>query len=128
MSEWERFGKEICGNCACWKNGECWSKDSMDEEEAQRNEPTRYTRSRQTCEAFIMSNDLGGTRLRGCFWDRKTGKLDRAYLRTCVLSRLLKRKKIGQTRAIELAKEYHKDGLRGTIELWKEYHIKDMLP
>jgi hypothetical protein len=56
------------------------------------------------------------------------GRLDRPYLRTCVLYRLLKRGKIGQARAIELARQYHKDGLRGLIELWKAGPIKYMQP
>jgi hypothetical protein len=63
-----------------------------------------------------------------------TGKLDRQYLRTCTIYRLLKAGKIGQAEANELAARKIRgmfkqgDYLRGTIEIWKAGSLKAMRP
>lgn len=54
--------------------------------------------------------------------------LDRKYLRTCAVYRLLKQKRIGFARALELLAERHGSNLRGTVELWRAHPLKDMLP
>jgi hypothetical protein len=63
--------------------------------------------------------------------------LDRVYLRTCAIYRLLKSKRIGQAQALELQgrrfrcwtyRPVSKDYLTPTIEIWKSGPIKDMLP
>lgn len=60
----------------------------------------------------------------------KDGSLDKKYLRVCSVYRLLKRRVIGQTRALELLAQRHSatemKRLRGTVELWKAHPIKDM--
>lgn len=60
--------------------------------------------------------------------------LDRLYLRTCAIYRLLKSKRIGMAQALELQNlpikgVYKKpDYLKGTIEIWRNQQLKDMLP
>lgn len=60
----------------------------------------------------------------------KDGSLDLKYLRVCSVYRLLKRKRIGHARALELLAERHTGHemktLHGTVSLWKQ-HIPDML-
>jgi hypothetical protein len=51
------------------------------------------------------------------------GSLDRVYLRTCAIYRLLKGGWIGQRRAIEIAPR-----LTATIEIWKNGPLKGMKP
>lgn len=50
---------------------------------------------------------------RNVFRDPRTGKLDRVYLRTCAVYRLLKHGRIDKARALEIAPH-----LRATIEIW----------
>ena len=63
-----------------------------------------------------------------------TGKLDRQYLRTCTVYRLLKSGRIGQSQANEIANRplragsKPRDYLRGTIEIWRSGPLKDMRP
>lgn len=63
-----------------------------------------------------------------------TGKLDRQYLRTCTIYKLLKSGKIGQAEANALAARKIRGNfakgeyLRGTIEIWKSGPLKDMRP
>ena len=63
-----------------------------------------------------------------------SGKLDRRYLRTCAVYRLLKLGKIGQAEAGQIANRKIRgeprqpDYLKGTIEIWKSGPLKDMLP
>lgn len=61
----------------------------------------------------------------------KDGSLDRKYLRVCSVYKLLKRKVIGQARAIELLAQRHSETemktLRATVQLWKAHPIPDML-
>ena len=62
------------------------------------------------------------------------GSLDRVYLRTCAIYRLLKSGRIGQARAIELQRlpikgaYRERDRLVGLIEIWKAGPLKDMRP
>lgn len=64
------------------------------------------------------------------FWHPMTGELDRKYLRVCSVYRLLRRKKIGKARAMELLAQKHNPKemmlLKGTVELWASGPIKDM--
>lgn len=59
------------------------------------------------------------------------GSLDKQYLRTCAVYRLLKQKRIGFQRAIELLAERNPPSMmktmRGTVELWRANTLKDML-
>ena len=63
-----------------------------------------------------------------------SGKLDRQYLRTCAVYRMLKHNRIGQAEANEIANRrirgvgWHENYLRGTIEIWKAGPLKEMLP
>lgn len=60
--------------------------------------------------------------------------LDRVYLRTCAIYRLLKHHRIGYQRARELALlpiKRHPHGnpaLLGTIDIWRKQALNDMLP
>lgn len=61
--------------------------------------------------------------------------LDRLYLRTCAIYRLLKGGKIGQARAIELQRlpirgvaKQSPNRLTGLIEIWKQGPLKGMRP
>ena len=60
--------------------------------------------------------------------------LDREYLRTCAIYRLLKSKRIGLARAVELGDlpirgVHRRPGrLRATIEIWRGGPLRDMLP
>lgn len=87
-----------------------------------------------TAEPDQLAFDLAAPRGRPClsFWQPMTGELDKKYLRVCSVYRLLKRKRIGQARAIDLLALRHTAKemavLRGTVDLWKQYPIKDMLP
>jgi hypothetical protein len=60
------------------------------------------------------------------------GALDRVYLRTCAIYRLLKSGRIGQARAIELQRLPIKGAYRQAdrlvclIEIWKAGPLKDM--
>jgi hypothetical protein len=60
--------------------------------------------------------------------------LDRIYLRTCAIYRLLKSGRIGQARAIELQRlpikgaPRQSDRLIGLIEIWKAGPLKNMQP
>jgi len=62
------------------------------------------------------------------------GSLDRLYLRTCTVYRLLKAGKIGQAQALEISNRplrrgwKPKDHLKRTIELWKSGPLKGMKP
>jgi hypothetical protein len=62
----------------------------------------------------------------------KDGSLDGKYLRVCAVYRLLKKKIIGQARALELLAQKHSEtemrALRGTVDLWRQHPIKEMLP
>lgn len=57
--------------------------------------------------------------------------LDRKYLRVCAVYRLLKVKRIGAARALELLAQRHSQtemkSLRGTVELWRAHPLRDML-
>lgn len=61
----------------------------------------------------------------------KDGSLDMKYLRVCSVYRLLKRKVIGQARALELLAQRHTQAemktLRRTVELWRGGPLRDML-
>ena len=63
-----------------------------------------------------------------------SGKLDRRYLRTCAVYKMLKSGRIGQSDANEIANRKIRgeprqaDYLRGTIEMWKGGPLKEMLP
>jgi hypothetical protein len=59
-----------------------------------------------------------------CTPDRR---LDRVYLRTCAVYRLLRQGRIGQERAIELLTCPPKDR-RALTELWKSGPLPGMLP
>jgi hypothetical protein len=65
------------------------------------------------------------------FRNNLTGELDRKYLRVCSVYRLLKQKRIGMARGLELLAQRHTPGemksLRGTVEIWRSSPIKDML-
>lgn len=55
--------------------------------------------------------------------------LDRKYLRTCAVYKLLKRQRIGFKCALKLLAERHgKENMRPLVELWRAGPIKDMLP
>lgn len=56
--------------------------------------------------------------------------LDRKYLRTCSVYKLLKHGKIGQARALELLEERHgkRSNIAGTLEIWKHGPLKGMKP
>jgi hypothetical protein len=60
----------------------------------------------------------------------RDGSLDKKYLRVCSVYRLLARKRIGKTRALELLAERHTQHemkiLRATVNLWQAHPIKDM--
>lgn len=62
----------------------------------------------------------------------KDGSLDRKYLRVCAVYRLLRKKIIGQARALELLAQRHSKkemiALRGLVDLWRAHPIKEMLP
>lgn len=67
-----------------------------------------------------------------CTLDRS---LDRVYLRTCAIYRLLKNKRIGFAQAVEMQDRrsqgrtvVRKGYLTGTIEIWRSGPLKDMLP
>lgn len=81
--------------------------------------------------AFDLTTPLPRRRPCLSFWHPMTGDLDKKYLRVCSVYRLLKRRRIGQARAMELLAQRHTAKemavLKGTVELWKP-HIKDMLP
>lgn len=66
------------------------------------------------------------------FRQTKDGSLDRKYLRVCAVYRLLRKKIIGQARALELLAQRHTAAemktLRSTVELWRAHPIQDMLP
>ncbi len=65
------------------------------------------------------------------YWN---GRLDRQYLRTCTIYRMLKSGRIGQAQANEIADRKirgfpkHDGYLKGTIELWKNGPLKGMKP
>ncbi len=67
-----------------------------------------------------------------CFRCTPDGSLDRKYMRVCSVYRLLRRKVIGEARAMELLAERHTPAemkvLRGTVSLWKADSLKGMLP
>lgn len=55
--------------------------------------------------------------------------LDRKYLRTCAVYRLLKRQRIGKARALVLLAEKHgRADMLPLVELWRAHPIKEMLP
>lgn len=56
------------------------------------------------------------------------GSLDRRYLRICSVYRLLKVKRIGRARALELLAERNVPHAGGLIDLWHAHPIRDMLP
>lgn len=56
------------------------------------------------------------------------GSLDRKYLRTCAVYRLLIRRRIGKVRALELLRERHGTDMRAIVEIWNAWPIKGMLP
>jgi hypothetical protein len=68
-----------------------------------------------------------------CFYMTLDNRMDRRYVRTCVVFRLLQRGYIGQAEANEIANRpirgttKPKDYLKGTIEIWKR-HISGMKP
>lgn len=74
-----------------------------------------------------------------CFRNPKDGTLDRQYLRTCAIYRLLKHKHIGQAEALQMQNRKWRKGavhyfrpqpdyLTKTIEIWKNGPLSDMLP
>jgi hypothetical protein len=81
-----------------------------------------------------LAFDLASPRRRPSlsFWHPLTGALDKKYLRVCSVYRLLRKKRIGQARAMELLAQRHTASemktLRGTVELWRAHPLKDMLP
>lgn len=61
-----------------------------------------------------------------------TRPLDRKYLRVCAVYKLLKRRKIGRAKALELLAARHTltemRALTETVSIWRQYPLKDMLP
>lgn len=72
------------------------------------------------------------SKVANAFRNHLTGKWDHKYLRVGSVHRLLRKKIIGQARALELLAGRHSaaemKSLRGTVELWKANHLSDMLP
>lgn len=72
--------------------------------------------------------------MRNLFRCTPNRELDRLYLRTCAVYRLLKNGHIGQAQALDLSNRPLRRGskppnyLRGTIELWKAGALKGMKP
>ena len=64
------------------------------------------------------------------FRQTKDGSLDRKYLRVCAVYRLLRKRIIGQARALELLAERHTAAemktLVGTVQLWKAHPLPNM--
>lgn len=64
------------------------------------------------------------------FRQTKDGSLDRKYLRVAAVYRLLRKRIIGQARALELLAAKHTPtemkSLRGTVELWKAHPLPNM--
>lgn len=56
----------------------------------------------------------------------KDGSLDKQYLRTCAVYRLLKAGRIGKERAIELMRQRHISNAQGTVELWLAHPLKHL--
>ncbi len=67
-----------------------------------------------------------------CFRCTPDGSLDRKYLRVCAVYRLLRKRVIGEARALELLAARHTASemktLRGTVSLWKAHSLKGMAP
>lgn len=64
------------------------------------------------------------------FRQTKDGSLDRKYLRVCAVYRLLRKRTVGQARALELLAQRHTPTemktLRGTVQLWKAHPLPNM--
>ena len=135
-------GKWACAICYAWRDGECWSVDGLEEGEVL-TEPVRYTSADQHCEAWYPRADLEGplpplpqlsplARMAPSFYDFQTGKWNHKHFRVRSVYRLLRAKRIGKARALELLAKRHcaKElrALNSTIDGWKEFAIKDMLP
>ena len=64
------------------------------------------------------------------FRQTKDGSLDLKYLRVCSVYRLLKQKRIGKPRALELLAQRHSPAemniLRRTVELWFANSLKHL--
>lgn len=64
------------------------------------------------------------------FRQTKDGSLDRKYLRVCSVYRLLRKRIIGKSRALELLAQEHSEAemktLRSTVELWRAHSLKGM--
>lgn len=63
---------------------------------------------------------------------RLSGSLDRQYLRTCAVHKLLARKRIGFARALELLAARNPQSqmptMKACVEQWRANHLKEMLP
>jgi hypothetical protein len=61
-----------------------------------------------------------------------SGPLDRKYLRVCAVYRLLRLRKIGKSKAIELLAARHSKAemvaLVATVEMWRAGPLKEMMP
>jgi hypothetical protein len=61
------------------------------------------------------------------FRHTRTGALDREYLRTCAVYRLLRQGRIGAARAVDLLTCPVRIR-RAVVEIWKAGPLKEMLP
>lgn len=62
------------------------------------------------------------------FRQTKDGSLDRKYLRVCAVYRLLSKRMIDRSRAIEFLAQRHTPmrSLRKTVELWLAHPLKNL--
>lgn len=67
-----------------------------------------------------------------CFRISPELPLDRQFLRTSAVHRLLRKKRIGFARALELLAERNPKSqmpiMKACVEQWRANHLKDMLP
>ena len=56
----------------------------------------------------------------------KDGSLDKQYLRTCAVYRLLKTGRIDKARAIELLRQRYISHAQGVVELWLAHPLKHL--
>lgn len=65
---------------------------------------------------------------RDLFHHTPDGSLDRQFLRVCAVHRLLARRRIGKSRALELLAQRRVSHHVALVELWRGNHMRDMLP
>jgi hypothetical protein len=61
----------------------------------------------------------------------RLGRLDKQYLRVCAVYRLLRKRRINKSHALQLLAQRHNERemkvLRATVELWQAYPLKKIM-